>query len=483
MTPPATAPSLLVVAENDVTWQTIRRACANQPWRLILCPSWAEAPAAIESLGRNLDLLVIETHLPGSCATALLDSTHYTDPSLPIIMVTPHGTPRAAVASIRAGAFDYISQPVDEEDLVIRLAVAIERRELMRKRPQAAVDEEVEQYMGPSRAVSELARLVGQVGTSELSVLIEGESGTGKEFLARRLHALSPRRRGPFIAVDCGAIPETLIESKCFGYKKGSFTGADADRGGFFQAAHGGTLFLDEIGNLPLGHQPRLLRALERREVLPVGATSPVPVDVRVISATNLSLTGRVLPKAFREDLFHRLAEFPIRIPPLRERPEDILFLAHKFLEDACREMDKPLTSFSPIAQQQLAMYDWPGNVRELRSAVRRAVVVSSGVIASIPIGTSQPDGPIGGVTRVAANDAIIIHARAVINLRNLDLDMIPLKKTVSEVTHKIEREIIAAVLQKVNGNKSHAARLLDIDYKTIYSKVKMYGLEKDVVA
>jgi transcriptional regulator with PAS, ATPase and Fis domain len=317
------------------------------------------------------------------------------------------------------------------------------------------------ELMGPSRHVDRIVQHVAQVAGSPLTVLIEGETGTGKELVARAIHYTSLRRREPFIALDCGAIPDSLIESELFGYEKGAFTGADQRKMGYFQLAQGGSLFLDEIVNLPLATQAKLLRALQERAVQPLGARRPVPVDVRIIATSNVSLEGEIRAGRFRQDLYYRLNEFIISVPALRERLEDVLYLASRFLAEACEEFGQPIRGISEGAARLLLGHRWPGNVRQLRSVIRQAVLIGRDEI--------QPEHLLGLCAESLSAPPVA------------DPDSAPagrsLKAIAAAAAADAERRAISQAFREMKGNKSAVARLLGIDYKTLLTRLKRYGI------
>jgi two-component system nitrogen regulation response regulator GlnG len=315
--------------------------------------------------------------------------------------------------------------------------------------------------MGGSRAIESVIRQVAQVARSNFTVLIQGETGTGKELVARAIHNQSPRRDKPFVAVDCGAIPETLVESELFGYEKGAFTGAVRRKDGRFQAAGGGTVFLDEVGNLPLPTQAKLLRALEERQVTPLGATRPVPVDVRIIAASNVDLEDASRGGRFRPDLYYRLNEFGIGLPPLRSRREDIAHLARRFLEEVSMELRCPVHGITDDAMELLRRHDWPGNVRELKNVIRKAALLATDLITPEFLPTLGAPGEAG-------------HPAVAAPAVGGELSL----REVSEVaTADAERRAIRQALEAAKGNKSQAARLLRTDYTTLHAKMKRYGI------
>ena len=314
--------------------------------------------------------------------------------------------------------------------------------------------------MGPSRQLEKVVQQIKQVADLPLTILIEGETGTGKELAARAIHHLSARRKQPFIAVDCGAIPDTLIESELFGYEKGAFTGAEKEKDGQFQLAGGGTLFLDEIVNLPFATQAKLLRALQERQVQPLGSKRPVRVDARIIAAANVSLEQEMRAGRFRQDVYYRLNEFAITLPPLRER-DDILYLANGFLAEASMEFGRSCRAISEAATQALLRHSWPGNVRELRNVIRRAILLASDVIEAEHL------------SFLAVNESPTFALLA---------DPAPVGSSLKEIGEAAaadaEQQAIRRIIQQTSGNKSEAARLLRTDYKTLHIKMKHYGID-----
>jgi two-component system nitrogen regulation response regulator GlnG len=318
--------------------------------------------------------------------------------------------------------------------------------------------------MGHSFSIHQINRKIHQVAQTNFTVIVQGETGTGKELVARLIHECSDRANKPFMAVDCGAIPGTLVESELFGYAKGALTGADTQKAGYFQLAEGGTLFLDEVANLPLSVQTKLLRSVQEHRILPLGSDKNVFTDVRIIVASNVILEDEVKAGRFRADLFHRLNEFKIYLLPLRERREDILFLAERFRRETNAELHKHVTGFTQEAQTYLRTYDWPGNVRELRNTVRRAVLLSGELIElkhlrqAISLPLPSPPG----------RDSALPAATA---------QRYTLHDITSEMTMQLEKALIQRVLQETRGNKSRAARILKIGYKTLYRKLKEYSI------
>jgi two-component system nitrogen regulation response regulator GlnG len=385
------------------------------------------------------------------------------DADVPVIICTAHADLATAVRAMKLGAYDYLTKPFDVELLVLTLERALERNQL-----RSRIDELKRQgqgssladRMGGSPAIGQVIQQVAQVAESNFTVLVQGETGTGKELVARAIHQQSPRRQAPFVAVDCGAIPETLVESELFGHERGAFTGAQTKREGHFQLAKGGTLFLDEIGNVPLATQAKLLRALEQREVHPLGSARAVPVDTRIIAATNAELEGGVKAGRFRADLYYRLSEFTITLPPLRNRREDITHLAQRFLDEVSMELRRPVRRVSDEAMAALLRHDWPGNVRELKNVIRKAALLASDVVTAEHIPALSSSMPIP--TRAAAEPG------------GEDLS---LREVAELALVQAEREAIRHALEATKGNKSQAARLLRTDYTTLHAKMKRYAI------
>ena len=435
----------------------------------------------------DYDAIVTDLKMPGMDGLDLLAEIRTHRPDTPTLMITGHGEHDLVVHALRGGAYDFIQKPIDRDYFVASLRRAIERRALSRrvKEQQLAperhlneleaiveertrelrqtnqvIDSPLRLLLCPSAQMEKIVHQIRQVADSPLTVLVEGETGTGKELVARAVHQLSTRREKPFIAVDCGAIPDTLIESELFGYEKGAFTGAQQRKEGQFDLADGGTLFLDEIVNLPLSTQTKLLRALQERQVHRLGGKQPVRVDVRIIAASNVPLEREVRVGRFRQDVYYRLNEFGISLPPLRER-DDILHLANKFLPEASMELGRPCRKISEAAAQVLLRYRWPGNVRELRNVIRRAILLASDVIEPEHLSVLPVDAPPASALRG---------------------EPAPLDSSLKEVAEAAaadaEQQAIRQALHSSRGNKSDAARHLRTDYKTLHLKMKQYDIE-----
>lgn len=412
------------------------------------------------------DVVFLDYKMPGITGMDVLRDIKELDRDIPVIMITAYAEVAGAVDAMKAGAHDYLAKPFENEN-VIRIAHrAASERQLRRRINNLSMCLEGKtslfRYMGPSKAIGNLISRVNRVAESDFSVVIQGETGSGKELVARAIHNSSPRSEGPFVAVDCGSIQETLLESELFGHEKGSFTGAMSLKPGKFELAGGGTLFLDEVSNMPLGSQAKLLRALQERTVYRVGGQVPVEVNARIISASNRDLSEAVESGDFRDDLFYRINEFSIFVPPLRERRTDISYLARRFLDATNLELDKWVKDFSREAMEALLAYDWPGNVRELRSTVRRAVLMTDDLITAEELDITRSSGK---------------NPKSGEDPDEQSWDGLSLKEIVKEKTRVLEKEVLTRVLRETGGNKARAARILKIDYKTIHTKVKQLGV------
>lgn len=435
-----------------------------------------DAEMALDMVRLGLpDVVLLDVRMPGMDGMEALRKAKQINAELPIIMVTAYSGVNGAVEAIKDGAFDYLSKPLDNKVLIEKIKRALANRSLSSKRKPAGLNKkdlslvQLEDMMGPSSQVSRIISDLRLVSSSEFSVVIEGETGTGKELIAQAIHQASRRSSSPMIPVDCGAIPETLFESELFGHEKGAFTGAVGTRPGKFEMAQGGTLFLDEIGNMPLSCQTKLLRAIQEKTVFKVGGREPVEVDVRLLVATNKDLNLEVVAGRFSRDLFYRLSEFTIVIPPIRERLEDIMHMAERFLHSTNVELGKSVLGFSPECVKAIAAHNWPGNVRQLRSAVRRAVLKATDYI--------QPDHLSLRDTEVPVPKPLQ-EMKTVENVNNAsDWEGLSLKEIVQKSVTEVEKKILLKALKKTGGNKAKAARLLQIDYKTMHSKIKQYNI------
>ncbi len=415
------------------------------------------------------DLVLMDYRMPGQNGLTVAAEMKRRIHAVPIIIITAYGEIDSAVKAMKMGIYDYVTKPADNNDLLFTIKRALEKQDLLQEveKLRTVLDERTSLYelMGNSDPIKKLVRRVEKVAPTPFTVLIEGESGTGKELMARAVHNLSGVKDGPFVALDCGAIPESLVESELFGSMKGAFTGADRDKPGHFELADGGTLFLDEVGNLSHAIQQKLLRAIQERRIRPLGGKKTVPIAVRIIAATNQSLAEDLKAGRFRSDLYFRLNEFSLKMPSLKERVEDIPYLAKKFLDEAEIELKKKCNGFSKEALLALSAYHWPGNVRELRNIIRQAALLCK---EETPIQVqhlnfiAQPLFPDKG----SPNFSVTHHAEGK-----------SLKEIVNDRVAVVEKEIIGRVLKEEKGNKSRTAKKLQVDYKALLRKIKAYGI------
>ncbi len=406
----------------------------------------------------DIDVILTDLNMPGMNGIELCQRANAERPDIPVVMLTAFGSMETAIAAIRAGAYDFITKPVELEAVVLVLERAVQHRtlreEVRRLRSVVEQRESAHEIFGESPAIKSVKDLVERIADADATVLVTGESGTGKEVVARALHRLSKRANGPFVAVNCAAFPESLIESELFGHAKGAFTDARSQRPGLLLHAQGGTVFLDEIGELPLSAQAKLLRVLQERVVRPVGSDHEVALDLRVIAATNRDLEQAVEEQRFREDLFFRIHVLPVSLPPLRARGTDVLLLAQRFLLDSAARAGKAVRSLAPKAAELLLDYPWPGNVRELMNCIEHAVALAR----------------YEHVTPEDLPQRVRNYRRSHIIVAGDDPnELVPLEE--------VERRYILRVLESVGGNKRLAARILGLDRKTLYRKLERYGV------
>ncbi len=402
------------------------------------------------------DVVLADINLPDQNGLDICKNIASNFADIPVIIMTAFGSMDTAIAAIRAGAYDFITKPLDMDILALSLDRSIHYRQLRKtvKKFRDAVEhpKSFDNLIGESPAMAELFSTIGRIADSEASLLITGESGSGKELTAKAAHAHSRRKDQSLVTINCAAMPSQLLESEFFGHKKGAFTDAKDSRKGLFLEADGGTLFLDEVGEIPLDLQPKLLRALEERCVRPVGGTNEIPFNVRIIAATNRDLESAVEDGVFREDLFYRLNVINIEMPPLRSRGTDILLLAHKFIEHFSRRQNKAITGLSDATVEKLLQYPWPGNVRELRNAIEHAVALTN--FEKIP-----PDD-LPEKIRIYRNHYILLGAEDPMELISME---------------EMERRYIMHVLKRTGDNRTLAARILQVDRKTLYRKLRLY--------
>jgi two-component system nitrogen regulation response regulator GlnG len=424
---------------------------------------------------RQPDVLLLDSVIPEPNGMAVLAKARILYPQLPVIIITGTAGILSAVCAIKAGAWDYLPKPFDNNRVLELVNRAVQMRISSGDVNSSAnkdTSDRILAIMGNSPETQRVIKDIVRVAHTDFSVIIQGETGTGKELIAKKIHLASQRLNGDFIPIDCGAISESLIENELFGHEKGSYTGADHVSIGKFEAANGGTLFLDEISNMSLSAQAKLLRALQERVVYRVGGIKPIPVNVRVLAASNEDLLDAVVKGTFREDLYYRLNEYVIRLQPLRNRHEDILFLAHRFMAETCLELGKQPLDFSVEAKESLLRYPWPGNVRELRAVIRRAALVSENEIDVDvdDLGLVVRATPASLQTKKTHHDV----------MQNFCLEGSSLKEITQLNIDEIERIIIHDTLKKTGNNKAEAARRLNIDYKTLCTKLKKINISEE---
>ena len=431
----------------------------------------ADGSSAIQKVrSRRYLLVVTDLKMPGASGLDVLRETKSADSTIPVIILTAFGSVEEAVTAMKEGAFDFLQKPVDLEHLKLLVQRAARQQELLREnlllREEYTARYGFPRIVGEHASIAEVSQQVQRVAATDSTVLLLGESGTGKELFARAVHHLSNRREQPFVALNCAAIPEGLVENELFGHERGAFTGAGARKVGKMDLAHRGTLFLDEIGELPLAIQAKLLRVLEERRFERVGGTQSIEVDVRIIVATNRNLQQHVADKLFREDLYFRIAAIPLTIPPLRERGEDVLLLAAYFLEKFSREFGKPGLELSSDAQDRLLHYRWPGNVRELQNTLERAVILADGTAIradGLQLPSAKPDD--GAVPAGMLPENFNWSGS--------------LEEVTGRAVSHVERALLETTLRECKWNKTRAADQLGITPKTLLAKLRSAGLEE----
>ena len=451
--------TILVIEDETAQLQTLTGFLEKQRFDVIGSSSGAEGIEIARE--RNIDLVLTDYRMPGQDGLEVLREIKSINPEIVVILMTAYGTEGIAVQAMKEGAFDYLTKPIYLDELEIIVRKALERKQLVSEnvelRRQLEGRYHFHEIVSGSAEIEEVINTAGRAARSKATVLIRGESGTGKELIARAIHYTSPRKDGPFVAVNCAALSENLLESELFGHEKGAFTGADKQRRGRFEQADGGTIFIDEVGDIPLSTQVKLLRVLQEREFQRVGGNETIKVDVRVIAATNKDLEEMVENNEFREDLFYRLNVISIRIPPLRERRNDISPLISHFISRYAVENDKEIEGVSKEAMDVLMKYDYPGNVRELENAIERAVVMARGTI-------------------VAAED-LPVHIRSTRSKSESRYGSVA-GGSLPEMVENLERHLIADALAESDGNQSKAAELLGISERNLRYKLKKYGMK-----
>lgn len=439
----------ILIIEDDIVFSRLLESFLKKNGHeTTVCPSIKAGLSLIKE--NDFQLLLLDYRLPDGVGIDVLEWLHKNDLKIPVVIMTGFNDIRTAVRTVKMGAIDYITKPVNPDELLMIVEEALNKKATVTSVPK----EEKQFITGNSVIALQIQKYIEIVAPTELSVIIQGESGTGKEQTARNIHQLSKRNAKPFIAIDCGALSADLAASELFGHIKGAFTGAFTDKKGQFEAANGGTLFLDEIGNLSYEIQVKLLRALQEKEIQPIGSNKIQKADVRIVTATNEDLANAVKKGSFREDLYHRLNEFKIQLSPLRERKNDLQSFIRHFIRHSNEEFKKEVTQLAPEVAELFEKYDWPGNLRELKNIIKRAVLLTSGDTIEMDV---LPEEMAFTVTHQTKETGTGLNAAKA----------------------ETEKELIEKTLQEVRFNKSKAAKLLNIDRATLYYKMAKYGIEK----
>lgn len=443
----------ILIVEDDLTFATMLKTwLGKKGYEVETASTNARARKLLTT--RDFSLILSDLRLPDQDGIHLLSWLRDLQKATPVIIMTSYAEIQGAVLAMKEGAADYVSKPVQPDELLKKIKEAISQESKVVATPKESKENFATQNFleGESEAARQLYNYVNLVAPTQMSVLINGASGTGKEYVAHRIHQLSKRADKPFIAIDCGSIPKDLAASEFFGHVKGSFTGALTDKVGAFEEANGGTLFLDEIGNLSYEVQVQLLRALQERRIRRIGSTKEIEVDIRLVSATNENLKESISKGNFREDLYHRINEFTLLMPALKDRQEDILLFANFFLDQANRELDRHLIGFDAAASEAMQNYSWPGNLRQLKNIVKRATLLAQGDFISIR----------------ELGDEILEHATP---------DAQQMQHSFVLHDEETEKQRILNALQQTGNNKTKAAQLLGVDRKTLYNKLKLYNI------
>ena len=453
-------PNILIVDDKDSMRNMLTDTLTEEGYRVDNANDGKKALDLVRN--KSYDLVLTDLRMPNIDGLSLLSEIKSVDDDTSVIVMTAYGTVENAVEAMKEGAYDFITKPFDTEHLCVLVNRALENRRLVAEntllRQELLNGHEFANIIGSSDKMRELGAMIKKVSDSDASVLLQGESGTGKELFAKAIHSLSARKDRPFVAINCAAIPNELLENELFGSEKGAFTGASAKKMGKFEVADTGTIFLDEIGDMDISLQAKLLRVLQEKSFERLGGTKPIEVDVRVVAASNMDLNDMIAVKKFREDLYYRLSVFPLQIPALRERVSDIRALAEHFVEKYCGEMKKKKKSLTRDSLNLLDKYHWPGNVRELENAIERAIILAEGKKIT-------PE-----------HLAIRLRRSSEIQLR----DGAGLKEIGAHAQMQAERGTIIRILKEVRGNKRKASSILKIDYTTLFDKMKKYKIDKD---
>jgi DNA-binding NtrC family response regulator len=457
------APSILLVEDKDSLRAMLKLALESQDYRVVEARDQEEAAAALRDA--QPALVLSDLRLPKGDGFGVLRAAKDLDAELPVIVMTAHGSIQDAVEAMKQGALDFLAKPVDPDHLLLLVSRALEQKRMLGEyrllKEEAAARRGGPSIIGDSPALRQVMVAIERAAATDTTVLLEGESGTGKELCARALHNASPRANGPFVAINCAAIPEHLLEAELFGYERGAFTGAQQRKVGKFEMAQRGTIFLDEIGEMPLALQAKMLRVIETKRFERLGGNTSILVDVRIVAATNRMLRQAVAARQFREDLYFRLSVFPVTVPPLRDRKEDIPMLAQHFVDRVARDVGKKVT-LSPQALLMLVEHTWPGNVRELQNAIERAVILADGDLLlprHLSLATQQGFHPPGD-----------------------PWDQLDWTGSLADVSARFatesEKRKIALAMRQANNDKGRAADILAINFKTLTAKMKQHGLD-----
>ncbi|MBI3805526.1 MAG: sigma-54-dependent Fis family transcriptional regulator [Nitrospirae bacterium] len=458
--------TILIVEDRESLAQMLSQALAGAGYQVVWAKDGREGIAKVRE--GKIDLVVTDLKLPHKTGLDVLHAVKEQNSFIPVILMTAYGSIETAVKAVKEGAYDFITKPFDPDHLLLQIEKSLEKQRLVTENMILKEDPTHQlrfpKIIGKTPVMIEVVEQMRKVAPGKTTVMIGGESGTGKELFARAIHMLSPREDKSFVAINCAAIPRDLLESELFGHERGAFTGAVGKKVGKFELADKGTIFLDEIGEMDLGLQAKLLRVLEEEEMMRVGGTVKVKIDVRVVAATNRDLMQLIQHKTFREDLYYRLNVFPIVIPPLRERREDIPALVDHFTSYYSKEMKKEVKKVSPQAMDMLIAHSWTGNVRELQNAIERAIILSDG------------------------NELLPEHfglkpkVQEEFSLYDIDMEG-TLQEVSDSATRLVESKLIRRVLSETGGNKTRAAEILQVSYKTLLTKIKEYGIEKGETA
>jgi DNA-binding NtrC family response regulator len=487
----------VLIADDEINIRRVLEAILRRDGYEVVTA--ANGDEALASMSREINTVITDLKMPGLDGMGLLKRLSADYPDVPVVMITAHGSVESAVEAVKLGAFDYVEKPFDQEQIRQIVAKALRTHMLSRRnaRPEDTSPRGRFRLVGESVAIRQVYQVVEKVADTPSTVLITGESGTGKELVARALHDYSSRSGGPFIKINCAAIPKTLMESEMFGYEKGAFTGAVGSKPGRFELAHGGSLFLDEIGEIPIEMQVKLLRVLQESEFERVGGIKTIKVDVRLITATNRDLAAEIATGGFRDDLYYRLNVVPIHLPPLRERREDIPLLVDHFLARFNERLKKQVTGAEPEAIDRLISHQWPGNIRELENVIERTILFCEGPLirlADLPGelgGTLHPAMPApvpeerapSATSATSSSSALPAQATppapppAAVTVPPVGEEVGSLKEAVRAETERVERELIQRALDETGGNVTKAARKLQISRKSLQTKMKEFGL------